>query len=105
MQLLFANGSSTLLSIGGNTLLTNNGNTTTNRIYLGNAGDVNLTGNLTITNNSSAANSEVFCSYSPTSLNTYGGNIILANTHANGDGIRFGQNTGSEYWQQREQLP
>ncbi|MBK6952496.1 MAG: T9SS type A sorting domain-containing protein [Crocinitomicaceae bacterium] len=95
MQLLFANGSSTLLSIGGNTLLTNNGNTTTNRIYLGNAGDVNLTGNLTITNNSSAANSEVFCNYSPTSLNTYGGNIILANTHANGDGIRFGQNTGS----------
>jgi hypothetical protein len=94
-QILLANGGSSSLTIGGATNLTNSGAGTTKRTYVGNAGDITFNGDLTIVNNSTATNSEVFLNFSPTSANAYNENIILSNTNALSDGIFFGNNNGN----------
>ena len=87
-------GNNGIINCSNNVLVTNNGAGTTKQIYIGNRGNITIDANLSITNNSSATNSAVYCGYNANSTNTYNGNIIVETTHANCDGIRFGQNGG-----------
>ncbi|MCB0480792.1 MAG: T9SS type A sorting domain-containing protein [Flavobacteriales bacterium] len=94
-EIYIGNNSASIVSIGGNSTWTNSGAGTTKRCYFGNYGDVAITGNLSISNSSSASNSEVYCNDRTGSVNTYGGNITIESSNADCDGVRFGQNGGS----------
>ena len=89
-----ADGNTSSLSIAGTTIATNSGGNNTRRIYLGDGGDVTFGNDLFIYNNSSAINSQVYCNYNINSTNLYNGNIVLESTHANSDGIYFGNGDG-----------
>jgi len=93
-EIFLANGTGSSLSIGGTTTLVNSGTTVTNRIYAGSSGDVTFTGDLSISNTSSATNSQVHLNYQSNSSNIYNGNITIESTHLDGDGILFGNNGG-----------
>lgn len=93
-EIYIGNNTASSVSIGGNSTFTNSGAGTTKRTYIGNYGDVTFTGNLSILNNSSATNSEVYCNDRTNGVNIYNGNITVENTNASGDGVRFGQNGG-----------
>ncbi len=90
----FATNSNASAIINGTTNITNNGSGTTKRMQLGYSGDVTFNGDLTLTNNASANNSEIFLNHNPSASNMYNGNINISNTHNSGDGIRFGQSAG-----------
>lgn len=94
-EIRLANNTNSQVTITGNTTTTNDGIGNTKRLYLGNNGDVTFSGTLSISNNSSANNSQVFCNYTGNSSNLYQGNIVLEVTHANCDGILFGGSNGS----------
>lgn len=94
-QIIIGNGSTSTTTIAGNTTLSNSGSSTTHRSYLGNQGDVTFNGTLDITNSASATNSEVYCNYGSSSVNTYNQNITVSVTNASCDGIYFGNNAGS----------
>ncbi len=91
---IVANGSNSVVTINGITDVTNSGSANIDRVYLGNQGDVTFNGDLILKNNSSANNSEISCNRSPSSSNTYNGNIVLESTVNNCDGIRFGEYQG-----------
>ncbi|MEZ4921687.1 MAG: T9SS type A sorting domain-containing protein [Crocinitomicaceae bacterium] len=92
----FANGASSVVTVDGtfdfNQSTTATGNTES---YLGNSGSMTFNDVLTIINASAAANSDIFCNHNTGSANSYNHNIVLSETIATGDGIRFGQGGGS----------
>ncbi len=94
-QVLISNGANSVVTIGGVAIITNAGAATTRRTYLGNNGDITFMGDLTINNTSSATNSEVYCNNGASSVGAYNGNIIVSNSDASGDGVRFGEATGT----------
>ncbi len=81
--------------ITGTTTVTNSGAGARKRVYLGNNGDVTFNGALTIHNSSSSTNSQIYLNYYPNSHNSYNENIIIESSHANSDGVNFGQGGGS----------
>lgn len=94
-QVYLATNSGSEANITGTTNITNASTGVTSRIYLGNSGNVNCTGDLSILNSSPSNNSEVLINQNNSSSNSFLGNISLQVTHANCDGIFFGNNTGS----------
>ncbi len=91
-----ANGTTSSCTITGTTTVVNNNTSIkTNRIYLGNNGDVTFNGLLSITNNSAAPNSQVYCHHNPSSSNIYNENIEVRSTNTSCDGIYFGASGGS----------
>ncbi|MGB0403594.1 MAG: T9SS type A sorting domain-containing protein [Salibacteraceae bacterium] len=94
-EIYIGNGSTSVVSIGGTSSFTNSGAGTTKRMYIGNYGDVSFTGDVTISNSSSATNSEIYCNDRPASINTFNGNLIVENTNASGDGVFFGNRQGT----------
>ena len=91
-----ANNTNSSVSIAGSTSITNNNTAvTTNRIYLGEKGDITFNGTLDIINNSGVANSQIYCNRSVNSTNSYNQNITVQTTHPTSDGIRFGESNGS----------
>lgn len=94
-EVYIGNGSASAISITGNTTITNDGSGTTRRAYLGNSGDVTFGGDLSMTNNSDATNSQIFLQHASSSTNAYNGNITVESAEANCDGIFFGNSTGS----------
>ena len=95
-EMRIANNTNSAVTIAGATTITNNNTAaTTNRMYIGNQGDVTFNGTLDLINNAGATNSEIFCNYNTNSTNLYNQNITVQSTNANCDGIRFGQNGGA----------
>ena len=94
-EVYIGNGSASIVTISGNTTLTNDGSGTTRRAWLGNGGDVSFGGTISVTNNSTATNSEVYFHDDATSVNTYAGDITLSSNSADCDGVYFGNSTGS----------
>jgi len=81
--------------VNGNTTVTNSGAGSNKRVYLGYNGDITFNGTLSISNSSSATTSYIDCNYDDNSLNKYNGNIVIDVTHADCDGIRFGNSGGA----------
>ena len=91
-----ANGTESTVTITGATTLENNGTgATTQRIFLGQNGDVTCNGTLTMTNTSGATTSNIFCNHNATSNNAYNQNIVVSTTNASSDGIFFGNGGGA----------
>lgn len=91
-----ANNTNSSVTIAGATSITNNNTAiTTNRIYVGNQGDITFNGTLDLINNSGVTNSEIYCNYNVNSTNLYNQNITVQTTNAASDGIRFGQSNGT----------
>jgi len=95
-SMYLANNTNSSVTIAGATSITNNNTAaTTNRMYIGNQGDITFNGTLELINNAGATNSEIYCNYSPNSVNLYSENITVQATNATSDGVRFGQNGGN----------
>lgn len=94
-QAYIANGASSSVSIGGVTRLVNDESGTTHRIYAGNNGDVQFGDSVYALNSSNATNSQLYLNYSSNSENIYAGDIVITSSHADGDGVLFGSNTGT----------
>ncbi len=92
----FANGSNSTITVDG-PFTFNHSTTATNntRSYLGSQGDMIFNDVLTINNNATATNSEIYLNHGANSTNQYNHNIIVTETVATGDGIRFGEGAGS----------
>ena len=91
-----ANNTNSTVSIAGATSITNNNTaTTTNRIYVGEQGDIIFNGTLDLINNAGAANSQIYCNRNVNSNNIYNQNITVQTTNATSDGIRFGGANGA----------
>ncbi|NQX99289.1 MAG: hypothetical protein HRT73_15630, partial [Flavobacteriales bacterium] len=90
-----ANNTNSSVIIADTTTITNNSTaTTTNRMYIGNQGDITFNGTLNLINNSGVTNSEIYCNNNVNSNNLYNQNITVSSTNATSDGIRFGQSNG-----------
>lgn len=90
-----ANGINSSITINGDTKLTNlptGGNT--KQINFGNQGDVICNGALTISNQANSNNNHIYCNNGVNSTAVYTDHIVLENTHADGDGISFGNSGG-----------
>ncbi len=91
-----ASGTTSTLTVAGTTTISNNSTgTTTSDIYVGNNGDVTFNGVLNLSQNSGITNCRIFCNHTANSTGLYNENIVVESTNANGDGIYFGNNTGS----------
>ena len=91
-----ANGTNSTVTVDGTFTFDQNATCTNNsRSYFGNNGDITFNDVLTVNNNSTAANSEIYFNHDDNSANAYNHNIIVTETVAAGDGIRFGQGNGS----------
>jgi len=76
------------LAIGGNLTVTDDG-TADHTVYVVNSGSMTLTGNLSITNNSSAANANFYVANAVGSSATIGGNSVFTNSGTGATGHRF----------------
>ncbi|MBD80926.1 MAG: hypothetical protein CL840_18560 [Crocinitomicaceae bacterium] len=90
-----ANSAASAVSIGGDLTYTQSGAGTNGRMWVGNYGDVTVTGTMTLTNSSTANNSQIYCNYRTGSVGAYNGNIVLNSTIAGSDGVFFGSDGGS----------
>jgi len=90
-----AYGPNSTVNLNGNTSIDNNGAGVTKRYYFGNGGNVVCNGLLTISNNSTASNSQIYLNRLSTSTNLYNENIIVESTTASSDGILFGESGGA----------
>ncbi|RYM31450.1 T9SS type A sorting domain-containing protein [Brumimicrobium glaciale] len=77
-----------------NLIQTANGGVT-KRTYIGERGSVVINGNTSISNNSDANNNFVLIADKATSSVTFNGNVVVENTHINGEGVQFGKSGGT----------
>ena len=90
--LVLANNTLSSLRIDGNTNLINNTSSNSNRVYLGNYGDIIFNGQLRLHNLGSGINSGIYLNNRTTSNNSFNENIQLE--CISGTGIRFGDAGG-----------
>jgi len=83
------------LTINGNTTVSNNGGNTIKRVILAHTGNITFNGTLSITNNSSASYSEIYCNYYDGSSNIYNDDITVECLNSSCDGILFGSMGGA----------
>jgi hypothetical protein len=77
-----------------NLIQTANGGVT-KRTYIGERGSVVINGNTSISNNSDANSNFVLIADRATSSVTFNGNVVVENTHINGEGVQFGKGGGT----------
>ncbi|MFD1553581.1 hypothetical protein DNU06_07850 [Putridiphycobacter roseus] len=94
-NIYIANQTNSNVTINGNTTLTNSGTQISSRIYFGSQGSIQQDGSLTIINNSTANNSQIYCNNSVNSASTYNGPIVVESTQNQTDGVYFGSGNGT----------
>lgn len=90
-----ADDATSVVNITGAVEIDNNGSGSSSRYLIGNSGDVTFNSLVELSNHSGASNSEIRVGNNSSSLVNFNGSLILENTNANGDGISFGESSGT----------
>ncbi|MCK5847247.1 MAG: T9SS type A sorting domain-containing protein [Bacteroidales bacterium] len=94
-NIYIANNENSDINITGDVIITNKNAGADKRVFFGNHGDIILNGDLSIKNTATATDSYVSCSNSLNSVSEYNGDITLASNGAGCKGILFGNSGGS----------
>lgn len=93
--LYFAESATSTVIIGGTSTINNNNSITNSNIFFANGGDITQGGTLTISNTSGSTDNNIYLADNTTSVVLLNDNVIIENTNAAGDNIRFGNAGGA----------